>query len=142
MQPVKKCFDSVKKDYLNYLKKDDTELSVVPLFIGGGKAGKLIIGAALIAITKTAAISLAKSGVLINSIAPGSIAHPGGSWERFQQENSPDVVKTFIDANLPMGKFGWPGPVADLVAFLSSERAGMITGASIVVDGGQSKSII
>ena len=40
------------------------------------------------------------------------------------------------------GKFGWPGPVADLVAFLSSERAGMITGASIVVDGGQSKSII
>ena len=42
----------------------------------------------------------------------------------------------------PMGKFGWPGPVADLVAFLSSERAGMITGASIVVDGGQSKSII
>ena len=40
-----------RDDYnLNYLKKDDTELSVVPLFIGGGKAGKLIIGAALIAI--------------------------------------------------------------------------------------------
>ena len=108
----------------------------------GGFLGYVSAKAALIAITKTAAISLAKSGVLINSIAPGSIAHPGGSWERFQQEYSPDVVKTFIDANLPMCKFGWPGPVADLVAFLSSERAGMITGASIVVDGGQSKSII
>jgi len=40
-----------RDDYnLNYLKKDDTELSVVPLFIGGGKAGKIIIGAALIAV--------------------------------------------------------------------------------------------
>ena len=108
----------------------------------GGFIGYVSAKAALIAITKAAAISLAKSGVLINSIAPGSIAHPGGSWERFQQENSSDTVKAFIDANLPMGKFGWPGPVADLVAFLSSEKAGMITGACIVVDGAQSKSII
>ena len=108
----------------------------------GGFIGYVSAKAALIAITKSAAISLAKSGVLINSVAPGSIAHPGGSWERFQQENSSDTVKAFIDANLPMGKFGWPGPVADLVAFLSSEKAGMITGACIVVDGAQSKSII
>jgi 3-oxoacyl-[acyl-carrier protein] reductase len=108
----------------------------------GGFIGYVSAKAALIAITKAAAISLAKSGVLVNSIAPGSIAHAGGGWERFQQENPSDIVKAFIDANLPMGKFGWPGPVADLVAFLSSEKAGMITGACIVVDGGQSKSII
>ena len=108
----------------------------------GGFIGYVSAKAALIAITKSAAISLAKSGVLVNSIAPGSIAHAGGGWERFQQENPSDIVKAFIDANLPMGKFGWPGPVADLVAFLSSEKAGMITGACIVVDGGQSKSII
>ena len=98
--------------------------------------------AALIGATKHAAISLAKDGVLANSIAPGSIAHAGGSWERFQNENPSEVVKEFIDQNLPMGRFGWPEPVGDMVAFLASERAGLITGASIVIDGGQGISMI
>jgi 3-oxoacyl-[acyl-carrier protein] reductase len=41
-----------------------------------------------------------------------------------------------------MGKFGWPEPLGDLIAFLCSDRAGLITGACIVVDGGQSHSMI
>ena len=41
-----------------------------------------------------------------------------------------------------MGRFGWPEPVGDLAAFLASERAGLITGACIVADGGQSYSMI
>ena len=41
-----------------------------------------------------------------------------------------------------MGRFGWPEPVGDTVAFLASERAGLITGACIVVDGGQGHSSI
>ena len=108
----------------------------------GGNISYMSAKAALIAATKHAAVSLAKDGVLVNSIAPGSISHPGGSWERFQNENSPEVVGSFIENNLPMGKFGWPGPVGDLTAFLASERASLITGACIVVDGGQSKSMI
>mgnify|MGYP003308942239 FL=1 len=64
------------------------------------------------------------------------------SWERFQNENPPEVVEEFIDQNLPMGRFGWPEPVGDLAAFLASERAGLITGACIVADGGQSYSMI
>ena len=98
--------------------------------------------AALIGAAKTAAVSLAKDGVLGNSLAPGSIAHEGGSWERFQNDNPPETVADFIEQNLPMGRFGWPEPVGDLVAFLASERAGMIAGACIVVDGGQSLSLI
>ena len=98
--------------------------------------------AALIGATKNTAISLAKDGVLVNSIAPGSIEHPGGSWERFQNENPENVVENFIETHLPMGKFGWPEPVGDIVAFLASERASLITGACIVVDGGQSHSMI
>lgn len=108
----------------------------------GGNISYMSTKAALIGATKHAALSLAKDGILVNSIAPGSIAHEGGSWERFQNENSPDVVESFIAQNLPMGKFGWPEPLGDLVAFLSSERAGLVTGACIVVDGGQSKSMI
>ena len=108
----------------------------------GGNIGSMSAKAALIAATKNAAVSLAKDGVLVNSLAPGSIAHAEGRWERFQNENTAEIVAEFIDRNLPMGKFGWPEPVGDLVAFLSSDRAGLITGACIVVDGGQSYSMI
>ena len=98
--------------------------------------------AGLIGATKHAAVSLGKHGILVNSIAPGSIAHPDGSWERFQNNNTPEDVQAFIDDNLPLGKFGWPEPVGDLVAFLSSDRSGMITGTCIPVDGGQGISMI
>ena len=108
----------------------------------GGNISYMSAKAALIAATKHSAISLAKDGILVNSIAPGSIEVPGGSWERFQNDNTPDVVETFISNNLPMGRFGWPEPLGDLVAFLSSNRSGLITGSCIVIDGGQSISMI
>ncbi len=108
----------------------------------GGNLSYMSAKAALIGATKHAALSLVTDGVLVNSIAPGSIEHPQGSWERFQNENPPEVVADFISRNLPMGRFGWPEPVGDLVAFLASERAGLITGACIVVDGGQGYSMI
>ena len=95
-----------------------------------------------IAASKHSAISLAKDGILVNSIAPGSIEHPGGSWERFQNDNSPEVVENFIEENLPLGRFGWPEPLGDLVAYLASDRSGLITGSCIVIDGGQSVSMI
>ena len=108
----------------------------------GGFIGYMSAKAALIAASKHAAVSLAKDGVLVNSIAPGSISHPGGSWETYQREEPPEVVAEFIDRNMPMGRFGWPEPVGDLVAFLASKRASLITGACITVDGGQSRSLV
>jgi 3-oxoacyl-[acyl-carrier protein] reductase len=51
------------------------------------------------------------------------------------------VVSEFINRNLPMGRFGWPEPIGELVAFLASDRADLITGACINVDGGQSRSL-
>jgi 3-oxoacyl-[acyl-carrier protein] reductase len=107
----------------------------------GGNIGYMTSKAALIAATKHAALTLATDGVTVNSIAPGSILHEGGSWERFQNDNPPDVVADFIDQNLPMGKFGWPEPIGDLAAFLASERADLITGACIVADGGHSSFV-
>ena len=108
----------------------------------GGRATYMTAKAGLIALTKHMALDLAKDGVLVNSIAPGAIAFPGGSWERFQNEQPEEVVQEFIARNLPMEKFGWPEPIADTVAFLSSERASLITGATVNVDGGQSHSLI
>ena len=98
--------------------------------------------ASVIAFSKNIALTVAPNNVLVNTIAPGSIRFQGGSWDRFTRNNTPEVVEQFIDRNLPMGRFGWPEPVGETVAFLCSESANMITGASITVDGGQSRSLI
>ena len=107
----------------------------------GGSVDYMTGKAGMIAFSKHLALQLAQTGVLVNCVAPGSIDFPGSSWDRFQQNNTPEVVAEFIDRNLPMGKFGWPEPIGETVAFLASDRANLITGACINVDGGQSKSL-
>lgn len=108
----------------------------------GGGLAYMSAKAALIAATKHLALRLAKDGILVNSVAPGSILFTGGSWERFTVTQPKEVVDDFIKNNLPLGKFGWPEPVGDLVAYLASERASLITGTCINIDGGQSRSLI
>ena len=107
----------------------------------GGSVDYMTGKAGMIAFSKHLALQLAQTGVLVNCVAPGSIDFPGSTWDRFQQNNTPEVVDEFIDRNLPMGKFGWPEPIGETVAFLASDRANLITGACINVDGGQSKSL-
>ena len=108
----------------------------------GGGLTYMTAKAALIAFSKHLALEIAGTGVTVNAVAPGSIASPGGGWERFQESNSPEVVQEFIRNNLPMGRFGWPEPVGALVAFLASTQADLMTGACVNIDGGQSRSLI
>lgn len=108
----------------------------------GGGVSYMTCKAAVIALSKHLALSLAPLNVLVNTVSPGSIKFPGGSWERFVDSNPPEVVQEFIARNLPMGRFGWPEPVGALVAFMCSERADLLTGASVNIDGGQSRSLI
>ena len=107
----------------------------------GGSIDYMTGKAGLIAFSKHLALQMAPHGVLVNCVAPGSIDFPGSTWDRFQRTQSPEVVAEFIDRNLPMGRFGWPQPIAETVAFLASDCADLITGACINVDGGQSKSL-
>lgn len=97
--------------------------------------------AAMISMSANLAIEGAAKNIRVNSVAPGSIIFPGGSWERRQKEN-PEQIKAFIEANLPFGRFGKPEEVAHVVAFLASERSSWVTGTCINVDGSQSKSNI
>jgi 3-oxoacyl-[acyl-carrier protein] reductase len=107
----------------------------------GGRMTYNAVKAAEISLAKSMAQQLAADNIRVNSIAPGSILFPGGSWDRRQQED-PDGIAEFVRRELPFGRFGRPEEVGAVVAFLVSPRASWISGASVPVDGCQSRSLI
>lgn len=96
---------------------------------------------ALISMAHILALEVAGQGVRVNSVAPGSIRHPGGSWDRRCVED-PEGMARFVAANIPGGRFGRADEVGDVVTFLSSPRASWVTGACLAIDGGQSRSLV
>ncbi|MGX1915475.1 SDR family NAD(P)-dependent oxidoreductase [Streptomyces phaeochromogenes] len=86
--------------------------------------------AAVIALTKSAGKELATSGVLVNVMAPAVIATP------MNDNTSPDVLAR-IAGLIPMRRIGRPEEVAELVAFLSSDRVSFSTGAVYDISGGR-----
>ena len=96
---------------------------------------------ALISLSKVMAVELAPHGIRVNCIAPGSIRFPGGSWDRRYQKD-PQGIREFIKRELPLGRFGTVEEVANVVCFIASERASLMTGTCINVDGCQSRSLI
>ncbi len=92
--------------------------------------------AAEIQLAATAAEELARFGIRVNAVSPGSIMFPGGAWETFRRDN-PEDFETFLRTQFPFGRLGHVQEVADVVAFLLSDRASWVSGANIVVDGAQ-----
>lgn len=107
----------------------------------GGRMTYNAVKAAEISLAKAMAQQLAKDNIRVNSVAPGSISFPGGTWAQ-RQEADPVGIGEFIKRDLPFGRFGKAEEVGDVVAFLASPRASWISGSSITVDGCQSKSNI
>ena len=107
----------------------------------GGRMTYNAVKAAEISLAKALAQQLAPVNIRVNSVAPGSILFPGGSWHKRQQAD-PAGIAEFIKRELPFGRFGRPEEVGAVVAFLASSKASWVSGASITVDGCQSRSNI
>jgi 3-oxoacyl-(acyl-carrier-protein) reductase len=102
--------------------------SVVGLHGNYGQANYAAAKAGIVGFTKTAAIELASKGVTVNAIAPGFIATQ-------MIAAMPDDVRARILEKIPMGRFGRPEEIAQLVAFLVT-KGEYITGQVIAIDGG------
>ncbi|MCP3763952.1 SDR family oxidoreductase [Domibacillus sp. A3M-37] len=104
----------------------------------GGKVTYNNAKSALISFTKSLADEVIADGIRVNSVAPGSILHESGNWKKRLNEN-PEGIKQFIKNEIPAGRFGTPEEIANVVAFLASDKASWMAGTSINVDGGQSR---
>ena len=107
----------------------------------GGPSSYNTTKAAEIGLAKNLAKELAPNGIRVNTVAPGSVLFPGGGWDQ-RQKADPKGMADFVKQNMPIGRFGRPEEIANVVVFLSSERASFLTGACINVDGCQSYSLI
>ncbi|HEY8531925.1 MAG TPA: 3-oxoacyl-ACP reductase family protein [Limnochorda sp.] len=89
---------------------------------GPSKAGQ-------VALTKTLARQLAPHGITVNAVAPHAIeTEMSAQWS--------DEMRQRVIAGVPVGRLGKPEEVAAAVAFLASDEAGFITGATLDINGG------
>jgi 3-oxoacyl-[acyl-carrier protein] reductase len=94
---------------------------------------------ALHAFGKGLARQLADRQIRVNVVAPGNIRFPGGRWEEIERAD-PDTTARYIREQVPMQRFGEPEEIASVVVFLASRAASFMTGACVVVDGGQTRT--
>ena len=95
-----------------------------------GQANYAAAKAGILGFTKALALECARKNITVNAIAPGYCE------TAMVAEVPPEVLKSIVDT-IPVGRLGTPADIARMVAFLSDDAAGFITGATFNVNGGQ-----
>lgn len=134
---LKGVFNCCKNAARYLLKAENAKIinisSVIGLIGNPGQANYSAAKAGMIGFTKTLAKELASKGVCTNAVAPGFITTE-------MTDELKDNLKEDIINSVPLGRFGEAEEVADLVAFLASDKANYINGQVINVDGGMALS--
>ena len=123
---------NVTKNALPLLRKKGRIISIssiVGLYGNFGQTNYAASKAGIIGFTKSLAKELGRHGITVNAIAPGFI-------ETEILNSLPQARKKVLANDIPLGKIGNPDDVANLAAFLASEKSSYITGEVIAVDGG------
>jgi NAD(P)-dependent dehydrogenase (short-subunit alcohol dehydrogenase family) len=90
---------------------------------------------ALIGLTRAAAVDHAAEGIRVNAVAPGSVDTPMMSYA-LSLADDPVALRAEVENMHPLRRMAKPREIAEVVAFLASDRASFVTGAVYVVDGG------
>ena len=130
---LKGCFSTIKTVSRQMLKQRAGRIinitSVSGILGNAGQANYAASKAGIIGLTKTMARELASRGITVNAVAPGFV-------DTDMTQVLPENVKEAATAQIPLGRFGKPEDIANMVAYLASEKASYITGQIISVDGG------
>lgn len=130
---LKGCFNTIKAVSRQMLKQRAGRIinitSVSGILGNAGQANYAASKAGIIGLTKTMARELASRGITVNGIAPGFV-------DTEMTQVLSDEVKEAATKQIPLGHFGKPEDIADMAAYLASEKAAYITGQIISVDGG------
>lgn len=130
---LKSMFNTIKACYRNFMKKKAGKIinisSVAGLTGNAGQANYSSSKAGVVGLTKTVARELASRHINCNAIAPGAIRTP------MTDAMDPKDLQAILDT-IPLGFMGEADDIAELAAYLASDKAKYITGEVIRVDGG------
>jgi len=108
---------------------------------GGGRPWFNMAKSAEISLMKNLAMThyLTRDEITFNTIAPGNVMIPDTGWEQ-ESKTNPQAFADRLEREFPLGRLGTPEEVASVILFACSEKATLLNGATIVVDGGESRS--
>ena len=130
---LKGCFNGIKAVTRPMIKNKSGRIVNITSVIGqignAGQSNYAASKAGIIGLTKSIAKELGSRNITVNAVSPGYILTD--MTDKLDEE-----VKEKMKSFIPLGRFGTPNDVANLVCFLASEEAGYITGQTFNVDGG------